>query len=237
MEGIINFEGITKTYQIGTGVTALGDVDLMVPEGQYLAVMGQSGSGKSTMLNLLGCLDRPTSGRYYLSGQDVSTLSDSFLSDIRNQKIGFVFQSFNLVAWMTVVQNIELPLFYQGISRGNRRRRSCELAEMVGLKDRMGHRPGQLSGGQMQRVAIARALSNDPVVLLADEPTGNLDTSTGQEIMQIFDELNSRGRTIVMVTHEQQIAEHAQRIIVLSDGHISSDLTTEKDKSWNESTR
>jgi len=228
MEPVIHLESVTKTYHVGVGVTALDDVDLAVPEGQYVAIMGSSGSGKSTMLNLLGCLDRPSAGKYYLGGDDVSTLSDNQLSEIRNTRLGFVFQSFNLISWMTVTQNIEIPLFYKGVSRSQRRRKSAELGDMVGLGDRLDHRPSQLSGGQMQRVAIARALSNDPMVLLADEPTGNLDTHTGEEIMEVFAELNGRGRTILMVTHESHIAAHADRVITLRDGQVESDVTDYK---------
>ena len=224
MEPVIQLQSVTKTYHVGTGVTALDNIDLVVPDGQYLAIMGSSGSGKSTMLNLLGCLDRPTSGAYHLGGDDVSEFSDNRLSEIRNARLGFVFQSFNLISWMTVTQNIEIPMFYKGVHRNQRHRKSAELAEMVGLGDRQGHRPSQLSGGQMQRVAIARALSNDPMVLLADEPTGNLDTHTGDEIMTLFDELSHRGRTILMVTHEPPIAEHADRVITLRDGRIESDV-------------
>ncbi|MDP6045266.1 MAG: ABC transporter ATP-binding protein, partial [Phycisphaerae bacterium] len=211
MEPVIHLESVTKTYHVGVGVTALDNVDMVVPEGQYVAIMGSSGSGKSTMLNLLGCLDRPSKGKYYLGGDDVSTFSDDSLSEIRNTRLGFVFQSFNLISWMTVTQNIEIPLFYKGVPRSRRHRKSSELAGLVGLGDRLDHRPSQLSGGQMQRVAIARALSNDPMVLLADEPTGNLDTHTGGEIMELFAELNHRGRTILMVTHEPHIAAHADR--------------------------
>jgi len=224
MEPVINLESVTKTYHVGVGVTALDGVDLVVPDGQYVAIMGSSGSGKSTMLNLLGCLDRPSAGKYYLGGDDVSTFSDNRLSEIRNTRLGFVFQSFNLISWMTVTQNIEIPLFYKGVSRSQRRKKSAELGDMVGLGDRLDHRPSQLSGGQMQRVAIARALSNDPMVLLADEPTGNLDTHTGEEIMEVFTDLNARGRTILMVTHESHIAAHADRVITLKDGHIESDI-------------
>jgi putative ABC transport system ATP-binding protein len=224
MEPVIHLESVTKTYHVGIGVTALDDVDLAVPEGQYVAIMGSSGSGKSTMLNLLGCLDRPSSGKYYLGGDDVSTFSDNQLSEIRNTRLGFVFQSFNLISWMTVTQNIEIPLFYKGVSRSQRHRKGAELGEMVGLGDRLDHRPSQLSGGQMQRVAIARALSNDPRVLLADEPTGNLDTRTGEEIMDVFADLSARGRTILMVTHESHIAAHADRVITLKDGRIESDV-------------
>jgi len=224
MEPVIHLESVTKTYHVGLSVTALDNVELVVPEGQYVAIMGSSGSGKSTMLNLLGCLDRPTSGKYYLGGEDVSSFSDNQLSETRNTRLGFIFQSFNLIPWMTVVQNIEIPFFYRGISRRQRRRRSIELAEMVGLGQRLDHRPVELSGGQMQRVAIARALSNDPLVLLADEPTGNLDTDTGNEIMEIFADLSARGKTIIMVTHESYIAEHADRVITLKDGRIEADV-------------
>jgi putative ABC transport system ATP-binding protein len=223
MGNIIQLESVTKTYDIGLGVTALDHVDLEVPDGQFLAIMGSSGSGKSTMLNILGCLDSPTEGRYQLGGEDISTFSDNKLSDIRNRKLGFVFQSFNLIAWMTVTQNIEMPLFYLGMKRSERRKKSAELASTVGLGDRLDHRPTELSGGQMQRVAIARSLANDPVILLADEPTGNLDTQTGEEIMDLFISLNSRGRTILMVTHESHIAKHAHRVISLKDGKIESD--------------
>ena len=224
MKPVIHLESVTKTYHVGVGVTALDNVDLVVPEGQYLAIMGAGGSGKSTMLNLLGCLDRPSLGKYYLGGDDVSAFTDNQLSEIRNTRLGFVFQSFNLIPWMTVTQNIEMPLFYKGVHRRQRRIISAEFGEMVGLGDRLEHRPPQLSGGQMQRVAIARALSNDPMVLLADEPTGNLDTQTGEEIMGVFADLHQRGRTILMVTHEPHIAAHADRVITLRDGRVESDV-------------
>lgn len=223
MKGIIHLQSVTKTYDVGVGVTALDNVELVVPEGQFLAIMGSSGSGKSTMLNILGCLDSPTRGRYHLGGEDISTFADNRLSEVRNQKLGFVFQAFNLIPWMTVTQNIEMPLFYMGMRRADRRKKSAELAAMVGLGDRLDHRPTQLSGGQMQRVAVARSLANDPLVLLADEPTGNLDTKTGEEIMALFTDLNSRGRTILMVTHELPLAEYAHRVISLKDGRIESD--------------
>lgn len=217
-------ENIWKTYQLGSvGVTALRGVDIRIEQGQYVAVMGPSGSGKSTLLNLLGCLDRPERGSYYLAGQDVSTLDDGQLSEIRNKKIGFIFQSFNLIAQLSIVENIEVPLFYQGVRRHRRRKRSIELAGLVGLGDRLEHHPGELSGGEQQRVAIARALANDPMILLADEPTGNLDSSTSDEILAVFDELHRQGRTIVMVTHEQSVAQHAQRCIHLRDGLVESD--------------
>ncbi len=224
MENIIHLESVSKTYDIGVGVTALDQVDLVVPDGQFLAIMGSSGSGKSTMLNILGCLDSPTDGRYHLGGEDISKLTDNRLSDVRNKKLGFVFQSFNLISWMTVTQNIEMPLFYLGMNRNERRKKSAELADTVGLGDRLDHRPTELSGGQMQRVAIARSLANDPLILLADEPTGNLDTQTGEEIMALFTSLNSRGRTILMVTHEPPISEYAHRVISLKDGRIESDI-------------
>ncbi len=227
MENIIRLDAVTKRYDVGIGVTALDRVDLDIPEGQFLAIMGSSGSGKSTMLNILGCLDSPTGGRYYLGGEDISTFSDNKLSDIRNRKLGFVFQAFNLISWMTVTQNIEMPLFYLGLTRAARRKKSAELAAIVGLGDRLGHRPTELSGGQMQRVAIARSLANDPLVLFADEPTGNLDTQTGEEIMGLFASLSARGRTILMVTHEPALAEYAHRVISLRDGKIESDTLTQ----------
>jgi len=228
MEPVIRLESVTKTYHVGLGVTALDNIKLSVPQGQYMVIMGSSGSGKSTLLNVLGCLDRPTSGKYYLGGNDVSTFSDNRLSETRNGRLGFVFQSFNLIPWMTVTQNIAIPLFYRGTPRRKRRRQSAELAEIVGLGQRLDHRPFELSGGQMQRVAIARALSNDPLVLLADEPTGNLDTQTGEEIMEVFAELSARGKTIIMVTHESHIAGHADRIITLQDGTIKADVMNDK---------
>jgi len=206
-----------------TQVTALAGISFSVGEGEYLAIMGHSGSGKSTMLNLLGCLDRPTSGRYLLGGEDVSAMDDDALSEIRNRRIGFVFQSFNLIPQLTITQNIEVPLVYSGMPRAERHERSRELGRQVGLGDRMDHRPMELSGGQRQRVAIARALANDPLILLADEPTGNLDTRTSAEIMELFDELNSRGRTVLMVTHEDDIADRAGRTILLKDGLVLSD--------------
>ena len=206
-----------------TSVHALDDVNFVIQEGEYVAIMGSSGSGKSTLLNLLGCLDRPSSGSYFLGGQDVSQLDDSELSDIRGRRIGFVFQSFNLIPMLTTVANIEVPLFYQGIPRSQRHVRSRELAEQVGLGDRFEHRPVELSGGQQQRVAIARSLANDPLLLLADEPTGNLDSRTSEEILDVLDTVAARGRTIIMVTHEQHVAARARRIIHLKDGRVDSD--------------
>jgi putative ABC transport system ATP-binding protein len=204
-------------------VRALAGVSLSFDEGGFTAIMGPSGSGKSTMLNLLGCLDRPTSGRYFLNGTDVSTLDDDALSAIRLRELGFIFQSFNLIAQLTVQENIELPLFYLGWETHESAERSAELAEMVGLGERLNHRPAELSGGQQQRVAVARALVNNPSVLLADEPTGNLDSSTGRQIMELLSELNSHGKTIIMVTHEPHIAAFAERRIHMLDGNIDSD--------------
>ena len=224
---LIILEQLWKIYPVGPGVPALRGIDLRMGEGEYVAIMGPSGSGKSTVLNVLGCLDRPTSGRYHLGGQDVSDMDDDALSEVRSLKIGFVFQSFNLISQITVLANIEVPLFYQGMPRRQRRRRSMELAEAVGLADRASHRPQELSGGQQQRVAIARSLANDPLMLLADEPTGNLDSTTSREILDLFDELNARGRTIVIVTHDEDIAKRSCRIVQLKDGLVSSDSQQE----------
>jgi len=224
MRPLIRLEGIWKVYELGpVKVPALRGIDLQIADGEYVAIMGQSGSGKSTLLNLLGCLDRPTRGRYWLGDEDVSKMSDDRLSQVRGQRIGFVFQSFNLIAQLSLLQNIEVPLFYQGMPRRQRHPKSRQLAELVGLGTRRDHKPTELSGGQRQRVAIARALANDPLILLADEPTGNLDSRTSDEILAIFDELHARGRAIVMVTHEQSVAAHAKRIVRLHDGQIVSD--------------
>jgi len=213
---------LRKTYQMGRDVVveALRDVSLTIEEGEYLAVMGPSGSGKSTLLNLIGCLDQPTSGRYLLGGQDVSRLSDAELSEVRGRRIGFVFQSFNLIPQLTALDNIEVPLFYQGVHRRERRRRSRELAEQVGLGARARHRPMELSGGEQQRVAIARALVNDPLIILADEPTGNLDSKTGEEILALFDGLSARDRSLVAVTHDESIGARAHRVVHLADGAV-----------------
>ena len=224
MNQLVRLEQVWKVYDTGaTKVNALREIKLRIPGGQYIAIMGQSGSGKSTMLNLLGCLDKPTSGRYWLGGDDVSRYTDAQLSDVRNRSVGFVFQSFNLLPRVSVTGNIEVPLFYAGMRRAQRHPRSRELAEMVGLGDRMDHVPHELSGGECQRVAIARALANDPLILLADEPTGNLDTATSREILDIFDELHARGCTIIMVTHEAHVSARAQRVVHLADGRIDSD--------------
>jgi len=204
-------------------VRALDGLSLAIPEGEFLAIMGPSGSGKSTLLNILGCLDRPTAGAYYLGGEDVSKLGDSALSMRRCRFLGFVFQSYNLIPQLTVLENIEIPLFYQGLSPRACRERSHVLAERVGLADRLDHRPTELSGGQQQRVAVARALANDPLVILADEPTGNLDSRTGEEIMDLILGLHGQGKTIILVTHDAKVATHAQRIIRLADGVIVAD--------------
>ena len=223
---IASLQAITKVYgKPGTDirVEALRSIDIEFVEGESVAICGQSGSGKSTLMNLLGCLDRPTSGLYLLGDVDVARLSDDELSAIRGERIGFVFQSFNLIPQLTVIENLEVPLFYQGIAPKDRRVRANEAAEMVGLQDRAHHRPTELSGGQQQRAAIARALINDPLLILADEPTGNLDTTTGEMILEVFDRLHAQGKTILMVTHESYVAERCDRVITLSDGRVISD--------------
>ena len=216
--------GLQKHYVLKSEtVRALRGVSFEVPQGDYVAIMGPSGSGKSTLLNLLGCLDRPTEGSFLLGDDDVATMSDDELSAIRASRIGFVFQSYNLIPQLSVVENIEVPLYYMGNLNSKSRKRSVELAGMVGLGDRLGHRPTQLSGGQQQRVAIARSLVNDPYFILADEATGNLDSVTTEEILALFQRLNDEGRTIIMVTHEDEVAEHAKRVIRLRDGEIQVD--------------
>lgn len=220
---VITLEQVWKTYRMGDqDVHALAGVDLEIEHGSFWAISGSSGSGKSTMLNLLGCLDRPTSGKYLLEGQDIASTSDDELSDIRLRYLGFIFQNFNLIQQLTVQENIELPLFYQGIDASEAAQRAQSIAERVGLSERLGHRPTELSGGQQQRVAIARALMNNPSVLLADEPTGNLDTSTGDSIMELLTELHDQGKTIIMVTHEPEIAAHAEYQLVMRDGQVES---------------
>ena len=206
-----------------TVVHALKGLSFAMMPGDYIAIMGTSGSGKSTLLNILGCLDTPTYGEYFLEGEDVAHMNDRQLSDIRGRKFGFIFQSFNLIAQLTVLENIEVPLFYQGWTESASRQRSLELAKLVGLEHRMNHRPNELSGGQRQRVAIARALANDPSIIFADEPTGNLDHATGIEIMEVLDRLARQGHSIILVTHERAIAEHAPRILHIADGMIAQD--------------
>jgi len=223
---LIEISNLTKQYMMGSEeVWALDGISLSVEEGEYVAVMGPSGSGKSTLMNMLGCLDTPTSGTYHLRGEDVSTFTDNELAEIRNREIGFVFQTFNLLPRVNCLRNAELPLIYAGMSRTERRERAAEVLRDVGLGDRLDHRPNELSGGQRQRVATARALVNRPALLLADEPTGNLDTETGAEIMQLLEALHRRGNTILLVTHEEDIARHARRIIHLRDGRLERDET------------
>jgi putative ABC transport system ATP-binding protein len=229
---IASFRNIWKIYgKPGSDVLvhALRDVSIDFVEGQAVAICGQSGSGKSTLMNIMGCLDRPTAGGYILGGTDVSGLDDDMLSMIRGQRIGFVFQNFNLIQQLTVQENLEVPLFYQGCPSHLRRDKSRELLKLVELSDRGHHRPNELSGGQQQRVAIARALVNDPLIILADEPTGNLDTATGEVILNIFDELRRRGKTIIMVTHEAHVARRCDRVITLSDGQVVGDEDSDRE--------
>ena len=222
---IVHFDNVRKTYQMGLVIVeALRGVSLGIQAGEYISIMGPSGCGKSTMLNLLGCLDRPTSGRYLLGDQDVSQLDDDALSAVRGARLGFIFQSYNLIQQLTVVENIEIPLYYQGRPEEECRARATQFAALVGLTDRLNHKPFELSGGQQQRVAIARALANDPLVLLADEPSGNLDSASGAEILKIFDSLHEQGKTIILVTHDENISRHAERAIRLCDGEIESDV-------------
>jgi len=218
---ILRIENLCKYYDIGDmTLKVLKDINLTVFQGEYLAIMGPSGSGKSTMLNQLGCLDKPTSGKYFLGDQDVALLDDNALSAIRGERIGFVFQSYNLIAQLNVVENIQVPMYYQGVSERESIRRATEMAQLVGLGDRLGHRPFEMSGGQQQRVGIARALVNNPLIVLADEPTGNLDSSSGGEILDILDGLRQQGKTLVIVTHDDNIAKRASRVIHMRDGVI-----------------
>ncbi len=224
----IRLDGVRKTYEMGlVTVEALRSVSLSIHSGEYISIMGPSGCGKSTLLNVLGCLDRPSSGSYWLGDVDVSTMDDDSLSDVRGTRIGFVFQSYNLIPQLTVVENIEIPLFYQGVDEDESRERAVRMANLVGLGERLEHKPFELSGGQQQRVAIARALVNDPLFLLADEPTGNLDSRSGADILRLFDTLNAEGMTLVLVTHDEQIGTHAKRAIRLRDGVVESDQRTQ----------
>ena len=219
---LVVFERLCKNYQLGiVELQVLRDINLTIKSGEYVAIMGPSGSGKSTILNLLGCLDRPTSGLYNLGGQDVSALNDDELSMIRGARIGFVFQSYNLIQQLNVIENIEVPMYYQGFSARESVERARELATMVGLGDRFTHRPSELSGGEQQRVAIARALANNPLIILADEPTGNLDSESGSEILNILVDLQKQGRTLIVVTHDDHVAKQAQRVIHVLDGRIT----------------
>jgi putative ABC transport system ATP-binding protein len=222
---ILVFDKLCKNYQLGTvELKVLREIDFVVKKGDYLAIMGPSGSGKSTMLNIIGCLDRPSAGKYILGGQDVSTLDDDQLSSIRGRHVGFVFQSFNLIAQLNVLENIEIPMFYQGLSQQQSTAKAKELADLVGLGDRIMHRPSELSGGQQQRVAIARALANDPLIVLADEPTGNLDSQSGKDILNILDKLHEQGKTLIIITHDENIAQHCRREIRLLDGQIQKQV-------------
>jgi putative ABC transport system ATP-binding protein len=226
---VIKTEGLTKVYEMGAEqVHALRGVDLEIRKGEYVAIMGPSGSGKSTLMNLIGCLDSPSSGKYWLAGKLVSELDDDELAYIRNKEIGFVFQTFNLLPRATALHNVELPLIYNGTPAEERIEKAKKALERVDLTSRMGHKPNELSGGQRQRVAIARALVNSPSIVLADEPTGNLDSKTGEEIMALFKNLHSQGNTIILVTHEHDIAQNAHRIIFIRDGQIASDETIKK---------
>lgn len=227
---VIRINGIEKTYVLSAEniVRALRGVQLDIHEGSYVAIMGPSGSGKSTMLNILGCLDRPTAGEYWLGGENVANMTDDRLSEVRGKRIGFIFQSYNLIAQLTVIENIQVPLIYQNEDPRKHHDRCVELAKLVGLGDRLDHRPTQLSGGQQQRVAIARSLVNDPLMILADEPTGNLDSKTGAEVLEMIDHLNGEGKTIVLVTHDDKVAKRAQRVVHMKDGLVDRDIYNER---------
>jgi putative ABC transport system ATP-binding protein len=229
MSKVIEIHDIVKNYQVGSVIVrALRSITVTIEKNEYVAIMGPSGSGKSTMLNLIGCLDTPTSGSYILNGTDVSKMADDKLAEIRNKEIGFVFQTFNLLPRYTALENVTLPLIYGGIAKAEREKHAKKTLEQVGLADRITHKPNELSGGQRQRVAIARALVNDPSIILADEPTGNLDSKTSLDIMGLLDEIHKNGNTVILVTHEEDIAKHAHRIIRLMDGEVSADYINEK---------
>jgi putative ABC transport system ATP-binding protein len=228
MDNVIEIQDIVKNYQIGTVIVrALRTVSVDIKRNEYVAIMGPSGSGKSTLMNLLGCLDTPTSGKYILNGTDVSKMADDYLAEIRNKEIGFVFQTFNLLPRYTALENVTLPLIYAGIPKAKREAQAVETLRQVGLADRMTHKPNELSGGQRQRVAIARALVNNPSIILADEPTGNLDSKTAIDIMGLLDTIHKNGNTVIVVTHEEDIARHAERIVRLFDGEVSQDYLNE----------
>lgn len=228
MDSLIHIENISKIYNPGeNAVHALDHVSLDIQTGEFVAIIGQSGSGKSTLMNMLGCLDTPTSGRYILSGEDVSCMTDNQLSDIRNKQIGFIFQGFNLISNLTALENVELPLIYRGMPAKERHDCSLEALKIVGLEHRIDHKPSEMSGGQQQRVAIARAIAAKPPVILADEPTGNLDSASTKEIMKILHELHDSGRTVILITHDDQIAANAKRVVRIMDGKIESDFTRE----------
>ena len=229
MEELIKVEDLCKVYNPGENeVRALDHVNLSIGRGEFVAIIGQSGSGKSTLMNMLGCLDIPTSGTYYLNGMDVSTMKDNDLSAIRNREIGFIFQGFNLISNLTALENVELPLIYRGVDRRHRKKMAEESLKMVGLEKRMSHKPAEMSGGQQQRVAIARAIAAKPPVILADEPTGNLDSASSKEIMEILKELHKGGRTVVLITHDNGIAKQAKRVVRILDGKIESDVINEE---------
>jgi putative ABC transport system ATP-binding protein len=229
MDKVIEIHEIVKNYQIGSVIVrALRSVTLDIKRNEYVAIMGPSGSGKSTLMNILGCLDTPTKGQYILNGTDVSKMEDDMLAEIRNKEIGFVFQTFNLLPRYTALENVTLPLIYAGVARHDRDEHAKKVLDQVGLADRMTHKPNELSGGQRQRVAIARAMVNDPSIILADEPTGNLDSKTSADIMGLLDKIHDDGNTVIVVTHEEDIARHAHRIIKLMDGEVSADYVNEK---------
>tara|TARA_R100001369_G_scaffold954_4_gene3239 strand:- start:113739 stop:114443 length:705 start_codon:yes stop_codon:yes gene_type:complete len=234
MSKVIEIHNITRDFPLGQEIIkVLKGINLEIDKGEYVAFMGPSGSGKSTLMNLLGCLDTPTSGQYILNGNDVSKMSDDELAEIRNKEIGFVFQTFNLLPRTTALENVALPMVYAGFSKAERKARAEEVLKNVGLADRMDHKPNQLSGGQRQRVAVGRALVNKPSIILADEPTGNLDSITSLEIMNLFDEIHAAGNTVILVTHEEDVAKHAHRIIRLRDGIVESDVRKEVSNSIN----